>query len=185
MVKVKGNGKAKILTELELANIFNELVSRPKYSCLFAICIFCGCRISEALKLESWDISEESITFRKANTKGKLKTRTVAINSQLRPYLKIYQIKIPGPLFNGRPGVNKFLSRNTADRVLREACKRAGVEGASTHSFRRTALTMMSRENIPLRTIQEISGHTDLGTLQRYLEVSPQEVEKAIAVIRF
>jgi integrase/recombinase XerD len=184
-MKVKGNGKAKILSELELANIFNELATRPKYSCLFAICLFTGCRISEAIKLETWDISESNITFRKANTKGKLKTRNVTINLQLSPYLKIYQPKVPGPLFGGRPGINKFLSRNTADRVLREACQRAGVAGASTHSFRRTALTMMSRENVPLRTIQEISGHTDLGTLQRYLEVDPREVSKAIAVIRF
>lgn len=184
-MKVKGNGKAKILSTLELSNIFNELATRPKYSCLFAICLFTGCRISEALKLQTWDISESCITFRKANTKGKLQTRNVTINLQLRAYLQIYRPKISGPLFCGRTGVNEFLSRNTADRVLREACKRAGVYGVSTHSFRRTSLTMMSREGIPLRTIQEISGHTDLGTLQRYLEVTPQEVEKAIAVIRF
>ncbi|WP_345940639.1 hypothetical protein [Nostoc sp. UIC 10630] len=29
-----------------------------------------------------------------------------------------------------------------------------GVEGVSTHSFRRTALTQMSSAGIPLRTIQ-------------------------------
>ncbi|MBV9385659.1 MAG: hypothetical protein JOZ78_04440 [Chroococcidiopsidaceae cyanobacterium CP_BM_ER_R8_30] len=29
----------------------------------------------------------------------------------------------------------------------------------------------MANAGIPLRHIQEISGHNDLGTLQRYLEV--------------
>jgi integrase/recombinase XerD len=38
---------------------------------------------------------------------------------------------------------------------------------------------------IPLRVIQEISGHNDLGTLQHYLEVSPEQKRKAVAVIGF
>ena len=44
---------------------------------------------------------------------------------------------------------------------------------------------MMSSAGIPLRVIQEISGHNDLGTLQRYLEVSPEQKRNAVAVIRF
>ena len=44
---------------------------------------------------------------------------------------------------------------------------------------------MMSSANIPLRHIQEISGHSDLGTLQRYLEVSPEQRRQAVAVIGF
>ncbi|WP_390821370.1 tyrosine-type recombinase/integrase [Anabaena azotica] len=47
-----------------------------------------------------------------------------------------------------------------------------GLEGVSTHLFRRTALTQMSSARIPLRTIQEISSHSHLETLQRYLEVT-------------
>nr|WP_228059068.1 tyrosine-type recombinase/integrase [Nostoc sp. LEGE 06077] len=49
----------------------------------------------------------------------------------------------------------------------------------------RTALTQMSSAGIPLRTIQEISGHSDLGTLQRYLEVTPEQKRKAVSVIWF
>jgi integrase/recombinase XerD len=44
---------------------------------------------------------------------------------------------------------------------------------------------MMSSAGIPLRVIQEISGHNDLGTLQRDLEVSPEQKKKAVAVIGF
>jgi hypothetical protein len=50
---------------------------------------------------------------------------------------------------------------------LRKAFSRAGIEGASTHSFRRTALSQMSNAGIPLRIIQEISGHNNLEQLQR------------------
>ena len=72
-----------------------------------------------------------------------------------------------------------------ADKILRDACKRVGLEGVSTHSFRRTALTMMSSAGITLRVIQEISGHKDLGTLQRYLEVTPEQKRDAVAAIGF
>ena len=62
----------------------------------------------------------------------------------------------------------KHLHPNSADRILREAFERAGIEGASTHSFRRTARSRaMSNAGIPLRIIQEISGHSNLEQLQR------------------
>ena len=41
----------------------------------------------------------------------------------------------------------------------------------------------MHNAGIPLRHIQEISGHNDLGTLQRYLEVSPEQKKQAVSVI--
>ena len=75
------------------------------------------------------------------------------------------------------------LTRFMADKILRAACKRIGVEGVSTHGLRRTALTQMHNAGIPLRHIQEISGHNDLGTLQRYLEVSPEQKKQAVSVI--
>jgi len=77
-----------------------------------------------------------------------------------------YSAKKPG----GRPGT--VLTRFMADKLLKSACFRLGLVGVSTHSFRRTALTQMANAGIPLRHIQEISGHNDLGTLQRYLEVT-------------
>ncbi len=70
-----------------------------------------------------------------------------------------------------------------ADLILRAACKRVRVRGASTHSFRRTALTNMSNKNVPIRVIQEISGHKSLTALQRYLEVQPEQVTAAIALL--
>jgi len=53
------------------------------------------------------------------------------------------------------------------------------MEGFSTHSFRRTALTQMSNAGIPLRVIQKISGHRSLAVLQEYLEVGDAQVRGA------
>src|SRR4028118_558377 len=67
-----------------------------------------------------------------------------------------------------RTTLGSICTPTSADKILREAFSRAGIEGASTHSFRRTALTQMSNAGIPLRIIQEISGHNNLEQWQRY-----------------
>ncbi len=183
-MKVNGYGQGKVLTTNELRRLFADGLTTSRDRALFAICLFTGCRISEALALRTTDIKGETITFRKSTTKGKLKTRAVEIESGLHEFLLDYQPKRPGLLFPGRtPG--QPLTRFMADRILKRACSRIGVEGVSTHSFRRTALTQMSSAGIPLRVIQEISGHSDLGVLQRYLEVTPDERRKAISIIGF
>ncbi len=173
-MKVDGNGQGKILTPEELRLLFTEGFVSPRDRALFGICLFTGCRVSEALALQTTDIRGGTLTFRKSTTKGKLKTRVVDIQPGLAALLADYQPK-PGALFPGMRGRSVTLTRFMADKILRDACARVGLVGVSTHSFRRTALTMMSSAGIPLRVIQEISGHNDLGTLQRYLEVTPEQ----------
>ncbi len=183
-MKVSGNGQGKILTQDELRRLFTEGFLSPRDRALFGICLFTGCRVSEALALQTTDIKSGANTFRKSTTKGKHKTRIVDIPPTLAAIMDEYQPK-SSVMFPGMRGVTERLTRFMADKILRDACKRIGVEGVSTHSFRRTALTQMSSAGIPLRTIQEISGHSDLGTLQRYLEVTPEQKRKAVSVIGF
>ena len=183
-MKVDGSGQGKISPPEELRLLFTKGLLAPRDRALFGICLFTGCRVSEALALQTTDIKSGTLTFRKSTTKGKLKTRVVDIQPGLAQLLAEYQPK-PGALFPGMRGVSQHLTRFMADKILRDGCKRVGLEGVSTHSFRRTALTQMSSAGIPLRVIQEISGHNDLGTLQRYLEVSPEQKRKAVAAIGF
>ena len=184
-MKVNGNGQGKILTPEELRLLFTHGLLSPRDRALFAICLFTGCRVSEALALQQSDIKGETLTLRKCTTKGKLKTRVVDIQPGLAQLLADYRPARPGALFPGMRGISPTLTRSMADKILRDACKRVGLEGVSTHSFRRTALTMMSSAGITLRVIQEISGHKDLGTLQRYLEVTPEQKRDAVAAIGF
>lgn len=60
-----------------------------------------------------------------------------------------------------------------------------GIEDASTHSMRRTCLTNMSRACIPLRTIQEISVHSNLGQLQKCLAVDLADSHRAIMSLKY
>jgi integrase/recombinase XerD len=44
-------------------------------------------------------------------------------------------------------------------------------------------LTMMSNRGVPLRVIQKISGHSSLEVLQRYLEVSDEQIGAAVGLL--
>ncbi|MDZ4878120.1 MAG: Tyrosine recombinase XerC [Chroococcidiopsis cubana SAG 39.79] len=180
-MKVKGNGRAKILTQAELERLFTRGFLTPRDKLLFAIAYYCACRVSEVLALTAADLAGSVVTLRKATTKGKMATRTLPSHPKLQAYLAAYDPP-SSLLFPGR-SKDKPLSRAAADLILRAACRRARIRGASTHSFRRTALTNMSNANVPIRVIQEISGHKSLTALQRYLEVKPDQVESAIALL--
>jgi integrase/recombinase XerD len=82
-------------------------------------------------------------------------------------------------LFPSKRDATKHFPRRTVDQALRVACKKIGVLGVSTHSFRRSALTAASSKGVPLRVIQSISGHSSLDVLQRYLSVSDNQKKEA------
>lgn len=183
-MKVAGNGQAAILTIEQLRELFTSGLTNPRDRLLFGICFYAGCRISEALQLRTVDITSTHIVFRKRNTKGNLATREVEITPSLALLLKSYNSDSEWLFPSGKP-TRKFLSRNTPDRVLRQACLKLGFDGVSTHSFRRTSLTMMSSSGVPLRVIQKISGHSCLGTLQKYLDVTEFELHQALLKVNF
>ena len=186
-MKIDRHGRAKILTQAEIQLLFNQGLESNRDRALFGICLYTACRINEACTIRTVDVYDTGgrvrteLTIRKGNTKGKLATRGIPVLEDLRRRLVTYQPPDPhGYLFPGRHGRGHLLA-DSASWLLRGACKRVGIEGVSTHSFRRTALTQMSDAGIPLRIIQEVSGHRTLDELQKYLEVRPEQVRGAIA----
>jgi integrase/recombinase XerD len=184
-MKVDRHGKAKILSQTEIQLLFSQGFQTSRDRALFGICLFTACRIREACTLRTADAYDAQgrvlpkLIIRKGNTKGKLATRTIPIIDDLRILLTNYH---PGwkevYLFPGRFG--SHLDPDSADKILRKAIKRVGFIGVSSHSFRRTALTMMSDNGTPLRVIQEVSGHRNLEQLQAYIEVRDEQVLGAV-----
>ncbi|AFZ33585.1 MULTISPECIES: site-specific integrase [Cyanophyceae] len=179
-MKIDRHGRAKILTQAEIQLLFSQGLDNNRDRALFGICLYTACRINEACTLRRKDVFDEKrrvrpeLIVRKGNTKSKLATRTIPVGEDSPSYQWF--------LFNGRHGKG-HINPDSAARILRSACLRVGIEGASTHSFRRTALTMMSDAGIPLRIIQEVSGHRTLDELQKYLEVKPEQVRGVIAAL--
>jgi integrase/recombinase XerD len=177
-VKIDRHGKAKVLSAEEIQRLFTSVM------------LYTACRVKECVTLRVKDVYDSKVRvrpeliIRKGNTKGKLATRTIPVLDDLRQHLKVYKPlpTLDGYLFPGRWGKG-HIHEDSAAFIFREACKRAGIEGASTHSCRRTALTLMSNAGIPLRVIQEVSGHRNLEQLQKYLEVEESQVRGAIAAL--
>ena len=62
------------------------------------------------------------------------------------------------------------MSRANADLILRDACKRVGVEGVSTHSFRRTYITKLREKGYSPAQIQKRTGHKRRENLMHYFD---------------
>jgi integrase/recombinase XerD len=171
-MKNNRNGQAEVLTDEQLQELMEVL--HPTHRLLFAICYYTSCRISEALQLERSDIIGDRIVFRARTTKTRT-TRDVKIPTKLRVILNQSSLPASGHLFPGRWGGH--LTRQAADLALRNACNYIGLRGVSTHSFRRTGLTKLYKQGVPLKMLQERTGHADLGNLAKYLAVGKDEVD--------
>jgi len=175
-MKVAGCGRGKVLSPDEFRKIKEHI--HFKYQVFFDIMWHTGCRVSECCKLRFVDVVNGTLVIRKGNTKGKSETREIPIPDDLISRINRLP-QVNGFMFSGMGG-NGHITRFTIDKVLRNACKESGLSGVSTHSFRRTTITQLSRNSVSLRVIQKISGHRNLNVLQNYVDVDEQEVMLAL-----
>lgn len=186
-MKIDRNGKAAALSEEQLDALI-EAAPSPRYAALWSIQRWTAARIGEALSL-TWGDLNGVVTFRKANTKTKT-TRQVPTSPRLASELAAYRIAWmeehghpPGPserLFPAMGSTTQSMTRQAADKALRSTCTALGLQGVSTHSFRRSLAQSAVRRGVPLHVVQRVTGHKSLGSLGEYLDASEAEVLEAI-----
>lgn len=183
-MKVDGNGKARVLGDDQLDQLL-DAAPGSNHRALWAIQRWTAARVSEALSLK-WQAVAGGVTTYKARTTKTRRTRQVQIAPRLALELERYRRhwaerhgREPRPedfLFPSRSSLAEPMSRQAADLALRQALARLGLQGASTHSFRRSLATNALRRGCSLKAIQAVTGHKSLAGLGEYLDASGTEV---------
>ncbi|MEB3305393.1 MAG: site-specific integrase [Cyanobacteriota bacterium] len=187
MAKVDRNGTAATLSDEQLDALLDAAPS-PRYRCLWAIQRWTAGRIGETLALRWGDLNGK-VTYRAATTKTK-STRQVPTAPRLSEEIEAYRLAWAEEhghtptkeevLFPSMGSTTTPQTRQAADKALRQTCARLGLEGVSTHSFRRSLATAAVRRGVSLHVIQRVTGHKNLGSLGHYLDANESEVLAAI-----
>ena len=75
------------------------------------------------------------------------------------------------------------VTRHQVIKAIRGAQRLAGLRKAGVHVLRHTFCSHLAMRGAPARAIQELAGHADLTTTQRYMHLSPAAIEDAIRLL--
>jgi integrase len=76
----------------------------------------------------------------------------------------------------------KSLTQKVVQVLMRRTARRANVK-PGIHILRHTFCSHLAMRGAPARAIQELAGHQDLGTTQRYMHLSPAALDAAIRLL--
>lgn len=158
---------------------------RERDYCIITLFLNCGMRLSELVGINFSDIKENVLLLRGKGNKERIVYLNDACLSSLEDYIKVRNeqfghIQSPdkNALFLSRNG--KRISRRRVEELVSDALNKAGLSGYSVHKLRHTAATLMYQHgNVDVRVLQEILGHTNLGTTQIYTHISNDQMENA------
>jgi site-specific recombinase XerD len=74
------------------------------------------------------------------------------------------------------------LTQKVVQGIVRRVARKAKVPHG-VHRLRHTFCSHLAMRGAPARAIQELAGHQDLATTQRYMHLSPAALESAIALL--
>ena len=190
-MKNNRNGQAAIFAGNDFQKLIEYTVGE-NHKLIFQIAYWTAARVGEVVRLPRCAVFTDdgqplvSITYWSEITKNQ-ETRQVPASLTLEALLERYYLLMQPDQFYLFPGKEKMthLQFQSADDAMRRAIKLAGLSGRgySCHSFRRSAITRMNAAGISTRVIQQISGHKSLASLQRYIEVTENQIKGAIATL--
>jgi len=137
-----------------------------------------GMRRGEILTL-TWpdiDLLSRRITIKATNTKTQ-RERVVPITARLLAELEALYAKATNS--------DTLVFGITTDikKAFATACRDAGIEDFRLHDCRHTAITRWIEAGMPPMQVMKISGHTQMQTFKKYINVNDDALDRAAAVL--
>ncbi len=160
-----------------------EAARGPKYRAALGVAYGAGLRVSEVVGLRTGDIDSTRMLIRVEQGKGR-KDRNAMLSPQLLELLRQWWregrrrgVMLPqGWLF---PGMNSLepLSTRQLCRAVHEAAETAGIKKrVSPHTLRHSFATHLLEQDVDIRVIQVLLGHSKLNTTALYARVATRTI---------
>ncbi len=170
----------KAVEVLDIEKIFSAIADFRKNSweakrdqALMSLLYGCGLRISEGLSISKKSLQNDQVLT--VTGKGK-KQRMVPLLPIVKKRIEEYLVELPFALddesgiFISRSG--KAYSRFDFDHLIKNLRRSLNLsETITPHSFRHSFATHLLESGGDLRSIQELLGHENLSTTQRYTKI--------------
>jgi integrase len=148
-----------------------------------------GLRAGEMMALEWTDVdfTKQQLCIERSDWKGHVtspkggRLRYVALTRRLATALKAHRHLRGARVLceaDGRPLTQKVLQC-----IVRAAARRAHLKHEGLHVLRHSFCSHLAMRGAPARAIQELAGHKDLSTTQRYMHLSPAATVNAIRLL--
>tara|TARA_R110002072_G_scaffold189146_2_gene345967 strand:+ start:2129 stop:2698 length:570 start_codon:yes stop_codon:yes gene_type:complete len=187
--------RARVLTEKELKAVLNstKATRHPERNKLMVmLSYYAGLRACEIASLRVSDVvdstgtARDTILLEQWQTKGSERQQAV-VSEKLRKEITVFVrehrngVDRTAPLLASQKG--GAFSSTTIQQAFRQLYAQIGLDGASSHSGRRTMLTKLAERGVHARVIQQIARHSSLATTQRYIDVSPHLLRNAVELL--
>jgi integrase len=148
-----------------------------------------GLRLGEIVALEWKDIDLRSrrLTVERSDWRGQVnapkggRSRNVPLTKRLTDALRANRSLRSERVLSLNDG--SPITRDRVIKAIRGAERAAGVHEAGVHVLRHTFASHLAMKGAAARAIQEVAGHADLSTTQRYMHLSPAATEEAIRLL--
>ena len=185
--------QAKTLNEQELRKVL-DYISTRKHSArnraLLMTTFLSGMRVSEVASLRFNDVVDSEGNIRNeirltpAMTKGQF-ARVVFVNERLRKELDKYMcfycpVDKTMKFFYSQKKHSDGFNANTLTQHFHFLYRRAGIDGASSHSGRRSFITNLASKGVSVRVLMSLAGHRSIGTTQAYIDINDNMLRSAV-----
>lgn len=137
-----------------------------------------GMRISDILQLHYCDIIKDGDRYRLNISEIKTgKERIFTVPEEIRQYINDYRIK------NHMSEQQRLfdLSERQIQKHLKAACDYLGIDGVSTHSFRKYFATQIYINNgYNIELVRQLLQHSSAAVTQKYIGIQQKQVEDAL-----